>query len=230
MFHVKHSGAAAPARPPAPMSAADCAAALDVSRETLDRLEAYVAVLRHWQRRRNLIGPGTVGDVWRRHILDCGQVAAHIPPGARRITDFGSGAGLPGLVLAIVTGLETDLIESDGAKAAFLAEAARLTGAPAAIHRGRIEALTPWPTDVLTARALAPLARLLDYAAPFLAAARGRPPLCIFHKGARWRQELTASADSWHMSGHHAPSVTDPDARVLVLVDVERARRPRGGG
>ncbi len=207
-----------------PLSAAACAAALAVSRETRDRLEAYVAVLLHWQRRRNLIGAGTVGDVWRRHILDCGQIAAHIPPGARRLTDLGSGAGLPGLVLAIMTGLETDLIESDAAKAAFLAEAARLTDAPVAVHRGRIEDLAPWPTDVLTARALAPLARLLDYAAPFLAAAPDRAPLCIFQKGARWRRELTDSADSWHMSGHHAPSVTESTARILILSDIKRAQ------
>ena len=147
-------------------------------------------------------------------------------PGRGRITDLGSGAGLPGLVLAILTGLQTDLVESDGAKAAFLAEAARRTEAPATIRHDRIEALTPWPTDVLTARALAPLARLLDYAAPFRTAASDRQPLYIFHKGAAWRRELTEAARSWHISGHDVPSVTDPAARVLVLVDVERAQRP----
>ncbi len=211
---------------PAPMSASECAAALDVSRETQARLEAYVTVLLHWQQRRNLIGAGTVNDVWRRHILDCGQIAAHISPGARRITDLGAGAGLPGLVLAIVTGLHTDLVESDAPKAAFLAEAVRLSDAPAAVHRARIEDLAPWPSDVLTARALAPLPRLLDYAAPFLTADPDRPPTCIFPKGARWRQELTDSAESWHMSVHHAPSATDSAARLLILSDVERASRP----
>ena len=205
------------------MAPAACAAALGVSRETRARLETYVEVLLRWQRSKNLIGPGTVADVWRRHILDCGQIAAHIPSGAQRLTDLGTGAGLPGLVLAIITGLETCLVEADAAKAAFLGEAARQTAAPAFIHRARIEEVEPWPCQVLTARALAPLPRLMEHAEPFLAAAPDDPPLCIFPKGAKWRQELTDSAKMWHMSVNIAPSVTDPAARLLIISDARRA-------
>ena len=183
----------------------------------MGRLKAYVDLLRRWQRRRNLIGRGTEADIWRRHILDSGQLAAHVPEGAGRIVDLGSGAGLPGLVLAILTGAETTLVESDSAKAAFLAEAVRATGAPCEIRRARIEALEPWPVDAVTARALAPLSRLLEYAAPFAALSPDDPPVCLFPKGARWREELTEAAGAWHISARDAPSATDPSARILIV-------------
>ena len=215
------SGARRP--PPEPLTPEACAEALDVSRETLARLEAYVDLLRRWQRRRNLIGRGTEPDIWRRHILDCGQLAAHLPEGTRRIVDLGSGAGLPGIVLAILSGADTVLVESDAAKAAFLAEAVRLTGAPCEIRRARIEALEPWPVDAIAARALAPLPRLLGYAAPFVALTPSRPPVCIFPKGARWREELTEAARTWHISARDAPSATEPAARILIVERFARA-------
>ena len=215
------SGARRP--PPDPLSAEACAEALDVSRETLARLEAYVDLLRRWQRRRNLIGRGTEPDIWRRHILDCGQLAAHLPAGTGRIVDLGSGAGLPGIVLAILTGAGTVLVESDAAKAAFLAEAVRLTGAPCEIRRARIEALEPWPVDAIVARALAPLPRLLGLAAPFATLTPDRPPVCIFPKGARWREELTDAARTWHISARDAPSATEPAARILIVERFARA-------
>ena len=215
------SGARRP--PPDPLSAEACAEALDVSRETLARLEAYVDLLRRWQRRRNLIGRGTEPDIWRRHILDCGQLAAHLPAGTGRIVDLGSGAGLPGIVLAVLTGAETVLVESDAAKAAFLAEAVRLTGAPCEIRRARIEALEPWPVDAIAARALAPLPRLLGLAAPFAALTPDRPPVCVFPKGARWREELTDAALTWHISARDAPSATEPAARILIVERFARA-------
>ena len=174
-------------------------------------------LLRRWQRRRNLIGRGSEADIWRRHILDSGQLAAHLPGGTRRIVDLGSGAGLPGLVLAILTGAETTLVESDAAKAAFLAEAARVTDAPCTVRRARIEDIEPWPVDVVTARALAPLSRLLAYAAPFQALAPENPPVCLFPKGAKWRGELTESGAAWHISARDAPSATDPSARILIV-------------
>ena len=213
----------------APLTARDCAAALGVSRETSDRLRAYVALLERWQARRNLIGPASAADVWRRHVLDSGQLAAFVPARARRLVDLGSGAGLPGLVLALTTGIEADLVEANAAKAAFLVEAARATGAPARVHCARIEALAPWPSDVLTARALAPLPRLLDLAAPFLAVA-GRRPLCLFPKGAGWRGELTEARKTWHIRVRDAPSATAPDARLLIVAGARpKPRRPTEG-
>ena len=208
-----------------PLTPEACAKALNVSRETLGRLETYVDLLKRWQARRNLIGRGTVADIWRRHILDSGQLAAHLPDGARRIVDLGSGAGLPGLVLAILTGARTTLVESDSAKAAFLAEVVRATGAPCEVRRARIEDLEPWPVDVVTARALAPLSRLLGYAAPFAAPTPDDPPVCIFPKGARWREELTESAAAWHISARDAPSATEPAARILIVERFARTGR-----
>ena len=103
--------------------------ATGVSRETLSRLENYAEILKHWQSRVNLVGAATLPDLWRRHMYDSAQLAAHLPPSARIITDIGSGAGFPGLVLAIMLGLETHLIEANKRKCAFLREAARATGA-----------------------------------------------------------------------------------------------------
>ena len=182
------------------------------------RLETYVALLIRWQRRRNLIGRGTVSDVWRRHILDSGQLAAHLPAGTRRIVDLGSGAGLPGLVLAILTGAETALVESDAAKAAFLTEAVRVTGAPCEVrrraHRGA-RALAGRRRDRPRARPARPPARLRR---PVRGAPRpDDPPVCLFPKGARWREELTQAAGAWHISARDAPSATEPAARILIV-------------
>ena len=205
-----------------PYSAADCLDALRVSRETAARLEAHVELLLRWQKRRNLIGRGTVDGIWRRHILDCGQLAALLPDGSGPIVDLGSGAGLPGIVLALMTGRHTDLVEADAAKAAFLHEAVRITGAPCAIHRSRIEDLAPWPCDVVTARALAPLRDLLAYAEPFFAQ-DGPNPLGMFPKGAKWREELTDSRKMWHISAREVPSKTDSEARILLIDVIDRA-------
>ena len=142
MFHVKHS-----------------------SGSTL-----YLELLGRWQRAINLVGPATLADPWRRHVLDFGQLLAHLPAPAGPLVDLGSGAGFPGLVLALLGVPEVALIESDRRKAAFLREVARATGAEVAVHAERIEVCTPWPAAVVTARALAPLPRLLPLAEPFLAA------------------------------------------------------------
>jgi len=161
------------------MSMDEFAAAADVSRETLARFEIYVSLLRKWQGAINLVGADSLRDVWRRHMLDSAQLAAHIPPGAPIITDLGSGAGFPGLVLSIMLDNPVRLVEASGKKAAFLREVVRQTGAPAIVHHGRIEKADAWPSDVVVARALAPLTVLLDYAEPFLRDA-GKDAACIF--------------------------------------------------
>src|SRR5262249_1300060 len=139
-----------------------------VSRETLARLEAYAGLLTRWSARINLVGRDTVADLWRRHILDSAQLLAFVPEPARSIVDLGTGAGLPGLVLAIrgVPGVE--LIEADSRKCAFLREALRITETTAFIRPCRIEAVAQHRVDVVTARACAPLDRLLGLAARFL--------------------------------------------------------------
>jgi len=189
-----------------------------VSDDTLARLAALVELLIKWQARINLIGRGTVADIWRRHVLDSAQLAPLLPATARTVVDLGSGAGFPGLVLAILGVGGVHLVESDGRKCAFLREAARLTGAAVAIHAARAEALAPLAADVVTARALAPLPDLLDLAEKFI-----RPhTICVFPKGRAAEQELTESQKTWMMTVRRIASVTDPQGTILKLEDISR--------
>lgn len=189
-----------------------------VSRETLDRLRAYHELLVAWNRRINLVGRDTMGDVWRRHFLDSAQLLPLMPPGTRILVDLGSGAGFPGLVLGILGVPEAHLVESDQRKAAFLREAARVTGVAARIHARRIEEVPPFAADVVTARALAPLPALLDLAAPFL----GPRTVCLFLKGKGAAEELTAAAEAWKMRAERFPSVSDPAGTILRLETLAR--------
>jgi len=172
----------------------------------------------------NLVGPETLADPWRRHFLDSAQLVAHLEPRHRIVTDLGSGAGFPGLVVCVLTGLETHLVEANGRKAAFLREAVRLCAAPATVHHGRIESIDPWPTDVLTARALAPLCRLLDMAERFSTAGDNKPPTCLFLKGETAPAELTEAGKVWNMRATLAGSLTSPSGHVLRIDYFERLR------
>lgn len=201
-----------------PLTAAETGRLLDVSRETTERLEVYLDLLIRWQATINLVGPGTLVDPWRRHILDCGQLWKLWPAGARRLVDLGSGAGLPGLVLAILGAPETHLVESDRRKAAFLREAARATGADVTVHACRSEATPPFLADVLTARALAPLGQLLAMAERFVA----EGTVCLFPKGRSALVELTEAQRSWKMDVEICPSLSDPGASLLVLRQIRR--------
>jgi 16S rRNA (guanine527-N7)-methyltransferase len=202
-----------------PLGPRGFAAAFPVSRETLGRLEVYVALLEQWSARINLVGRDTLADPWRRHILDSAQLWPLLPSGAASLVDLGSGAGLPGLILAILGARGVGLVESDTRKCAFLREAARVTATDVTIHNARIEAIRPFPVDVVTARALAPLDRLLPLAAPFLAP-RG---VCLFLKGARAEAELTLAHRGWTMEAESFPSRSDPRGVVLRLQQVARA-------
>src|SRR6516162_5253130 len=172
------------------------AASFPVSRETLARLAAYVALLEAWSTRINLVGRATLADPWRRHILDSAQLRPFVPAAARSLVDLGSGAGFPGLVLAILGVPGVALVEADSRKCAFLVEAARITGARITVLATRIEALSPRPFDVVTARALAPLERLIGLARPLLAT----DGLCLFLKGADTAAELTLARRRWKMT------------------------------
>ncbi|MEQ9350874.1 MAG: 16S rRNA (guanine(527)-N(7))-methyltransferase RsmG, partial [Alphaproteobacteria bacterium] len=141
-----------------PLDPAACAHLLNVSRETIHLFEEYLTLLAEWQKAINLVADSTLTDPWRRHILDCGQICDLIPARARRLVDIGSGAGLPGLVLAIM-GSERDnlpdihLVESDSKKCAFLRTAIRQLGVSATVHETRAEEMPDEPFDVVTARA-----------------------------------------------------------------------------
>ncbi|WP_291299120.1 16S rRNA (guanine(527)-N(7))-methyltransferase RsmG [Elioraea sp.] len=181
-------------------------------------LEAYAALLTRWNQRINLVSPRDLPRLWERHIADAAQLAPLIPPGTTRIADLGSGAGLPGLILAIITGTETHLVERDQRKAAFLREAARETGAPATVHAADAATLTPLGAGVVTARALAPLPVLLP-----LAIRHSAPGgVLLFPKGATAEAELTAAAAAWTMAVERFPSRTDPAATILRLSEVAR--------
>jgi 16S rRNA (guanine527-N7)-methyltransferase len=203
----------------AALSPAEAGALLGVSRETLERFAAYLDLLERWQRRINLVGNATLADPWRRHILDCGQLWRSWPARAERSVDLGSGAGLPGIVLAIMGAPEMRLVESDQRKAAFLREAARACGVKVIVHAERIEALPPLAADLVTSRALAPLGELLRYAEPHL-----RPDgSCLFLKGRNAMSELTEAARTWTIDASWTQSLSDPDGRVLILKDIRRA-------
>jgi len=195
------------------------AQALSVSRETLQRLRTYVDLLESWNGRINLVSPASLQDVWRRHILDSGQLLRHLPTATRILVDLGSGAGFPGLVLAILGVPEVHLIESDQRKAAFLREAARVSGTTVTIHAQRIESVKGFAADVVTARALAPLAQLLDWSAPFL----GRHTVCLFLKGAEGPNELTAASRRWIMGTQVLASLTDPTGHILRVEELSHA-------
>ena len=196
----------------------------NVSRESRDRLRSYVSLLLRWQQRVNLIGASTVEQVWQRHIGDALQLLHLMPPGDQNVVDLGSGAGIPGLVVAIATGAHADLYESNGKKAAFLREAIRHTGASATVHHTRIEKLGDGPAlpkvNVVLARALAPLIQLLDYAVPFLeAGATG-----LFHKGQSVEAELAAAKQDWNLLYMVHPSMIDSHGVILEVKEAHRVR------
>lgn len=201
------------------MTPDDFGAVINVSRETLSALEAYLTMLARWQKAINLVGPKTLADPWRRHLLDSAQVFQLLPPTAGPLYDLGSGAGLPGLILAIMGCSDVHLVESDQRKAQFLREVSRHLNLPVHIHASRIENLPHGCANIVTARALAPLSQLLDLAAPLL-----RPDaLCVFPKGEKARDELTEARKSWSMCADIVPSLSDPSASILKLRNVERA-------
>jgi len=193
---------------------------LTLSAATWRRLEDHVRLLEKWQPTINLVGKSTLPDIWRRHVLDSLQLLPLIPAEARTLIDLGSGAGFPGLVLAIARpDLVVRLIESDTRKAAFLGEVARAAAPNATTVPARIEAVPAQTADVITARALAPLAKLLGSAHKFTT----DPAICLFHKGEGLDNELTAARRDWMMDVDRVPSVTAPDAAILRVARL----RPR---
>lgn len=195
-------------------------AALDVPRETALLLDRYADELRRWQAVKNLVGPGTLEQLWHRHILDCGQLLRHAPRDARVWLDLGSGAGLPGLILAILirerAGSVVHLVESNGRKCAFLRHAARICDVRAVVHPVRIDdSLSEriGPVDVVTARALAPLAQLLDWGSGLWRTGA----VGLFLKGQDVENELTDAAKSWRFTVDRIPSLTDARARIVHI-------------
>jgi len=203
---------------PSILTPAEFQAITDVSRETMDRLTTYVETLVKWQKAINLVSRKSLDDVWRRHILDSLQVLEHAPEGANVWFDLGSGAGLPGLILAILGAGQVHLVESDSRKCAFLAEAARLTGTDITLHNCRIEEIwqkseKPDRVDVITARALADFDTLIEWAQPLATP----DTVCLFLKGQDVENELTKSSKKGTLSIEKLPSTTNPESVILRL-------------
>ena len=189
-----------------------------VSRETLDRLTAYVDLLSQWNRRINLVSANTMGDLWRRHILDCAQLYKMLPRRTQSIVDLGAGAGLPGLILAAMGAPGVHLIESDMRKAAFLREAARIMDVAPVIHAERIEKTAAFPADVVVARACANLSQLIEYSERFI----GRQTLCLFLKGEAVQDELAEAGKTWALDAEITPSQSDPSGAIVKLSSIAR--------
>ena len=188
----------------------------NVPRETLDRLRAYADLLATWNKKLNLVGRSTEPDIWQRHMLDSAQLFPLIPPGTQSLLDLGSGAGFPGLVLAIMGVPGVHLVESDQRKCAFLREAARVAKVAVTVHAKRIDDLESRKFDVVTARALAPIAELLAWSERFL----GQNSRCIFLKGQNVEVELTDAYKRWRITTDQRPSRTDPRGSIVCIHEV----------
>jgi 16S rRNA (guanine527-N7)-methyltransferase len=196
-----------------------------VSRETLTRLQGYADLLQTWNQKINLIGKTTAADLWRRHMLDSAQLMPLIPERCRSLLDLGSGAGFPGLVLGIMGIPGIELVEADQRKAAFLREAARVAGAQVTVHAKRIEQLPAKTYNVVTARALAPIAELLELSQPFLSS----ESVCIFLKGQNVEAELTDAHKRWRICVSQHVSRTDPRGTIVCIGEVSRVPTESAG-
>lgn len=192
---------------------------VDVSRETIARIEAIIALLDDWRQRINLVGPSEMDHIWRRHVLDSLQLLAHIPSDAPTV-DLGSGAGFPGLIFAAALSdknAQITMVETVGKKCAFLREVIHQVGLPARVRQGRVENVKDVTAACVTARAFAPLPKLLEYASVWLeSGAYG-----IFPKGRKWEEELTEAQESWKFAYEVIPSISG-DGAILNISEVSR--------
>lgn len=208
-----------------PFGPEDFAKASGVSRETLARLKLFVGLLEDWNARHNLVSARSLEDVWRRHMWDSAQLLAFVPDMARNLVDLGSGAGFPGIVLAELmrerAGFRTVLYESIAKKCAFLRGAAARLSLNVDVRNARIEAANHEPFDLITARACAPLEKLLGHAQHFA----GPNSVCLFLKGQNIEAELTQAHKSWRMKALRHPSRSDPSGTILEVQEFKHVRR-----
>ena len=197
------------------LTIADLQKAFDLNSDAVAGLETYAELLIKWQKKINLVGPDTIPDLWRRHMLDSAQLAPLIGDD-KKVVDFGSGAGFPALVLACINpSLDIHLIESDQRKCAFMREVKRAGGLRATIHNDRIEKVEGLEADVVTSRALASLDKLLSFA-EMHSLSTG---IYLFLKGKRWQDELTEAQKDWNMQVQRHPSRSDPAGMILEISD-----------
>jgi 16S rRNA (guanine527-N7)-methyltransferase len=193
----------------------------NVSRETLERLKTYEALLHKWQKAINLVSPESLKDSWQRHFADSAQLADLIPKNAR-VADLGSGAGFPGLVLAMLRpDLEIHLMESDGRKCEFLKNVSRETQTRITVHNDRVEKIAESiRPDVITARAFAPLKDIL--ALTESVAAQNAHLMYVLLKGRGAEEEVEEALKTYDFTNEYRPSSTEKDARILTITNLQK--------
>lgn len=196
---------------------------VSVSRETLSDLEAFLEKVEKWNPAINLVSPASLRQAEQRHVLDSAQLLVHAPSGATRWADLGSGGGFPGIVIAILArelrpNLHVTLVEADRRKAAFLKLVAAELSLEVQVFSERIDQCPPLCAHVVSARALAPLKILCDYAEIHLDSGG----TALFPKGASYAQEVTAARKVWSFDLDVLPSITDDLARILSIKELRR--------
>lgn len=194
----------------------------DVSRETMERLSTYSALVEKWNPRINLVSRSTISDLWDRHFRDSAQIFS-LAPTFLNWVDLGSGGGFPGLVCAILAAetrpdAKFTLVESDTRKSVFLRTVIRETGISATVLSERIEAVPPLQADVLSARALADLTKLLE----FTVRHRQESGIALFPKGVNWEKEIRSARDSWLFDVEAIKSETESGAVILRIGGISR--------
>ncbi len=197
----------------------------NVSRETFDKLKTYQSMLIDWQQKFNLVSSSTLEDAWNRHFLDSAQLFKLLPENAKVMYDFGSGAGFPGMVLAIMANekmpnLTINLVESTAKKTLYLNAVKEQTGANVNILNDRIEKLPLAKADIITSRAMASLNELLGYAIRFCT----KNTVCIFPKGKRYAEELAEAHKHWKFKCQILPSEQSEEGKILVITDLTKSK------
>jgi 16S rRNA (guanine527-N7)-methyltransferase len=199
---------------------AEFLAALPVSRETEALLARFETLLLDRNQTLSLISETTSDTVWTRHFLDSAQLLPLISQPDRPLVDMGTGAGFPGLVLAILGLPHVHLVENNMQKVAFLRVIVEALGLAVTVHGMKSDSVKPFVAGTVTARALKPLDQLIGFGKRFL----GQNSVCLFPKGRRAEEEMAVAARKWHMKAERFPSVTDPDSTIFRLSDVTEAR------
>ena len=201
----------------------------NVSRETFERLKTYETSLQEWQHKFNLVSNASLENAWERHFLDSAQLYKFIPSEAKTVMDFGSGAGFPGMVLAIMATEKTPylnfrLVESIGKKTLYLNEVKKITGINnVEIINERIENIRTTPVDVITSRAMCSLKELLSYAVKFA----DKNTVCIFPKGRKYNEEISEARKAWSFDCHAVPSEVSAEGAILIVTKIKKLKGVR---